>query len=114
MLVALVLYEGTSRGAKYSVSTKHVSGSRACDRTAQLTVMLLHRVERYGRRRRCSGRGVATVRGRCRHVTVRRGLVERPEDWLWSSARWYAGIRPVPIAIDATIPVTYESIRKPR
>ena len=45
---------------------------------------------------------------------VRRGLVERPEDWLWSSARWYAGIRPVPIAIDATIPVTYESIRKPR
>src|SRR5262249_54426826 len=26
---------------------------------------------------------------------VRRGLVAQPEDWEWSSARWYAGIRPV-------------------
>ena len=39
---------------------------------------------------------------------VRRGLVERPEDWHWSSARWYAGIRPVPIEIDATIPMIHE------
>jgi putative transposase len=31
---------------------------------------------------------------------VRRGLVTRPEDWEWSSARWFAGIRPVPIEID--------------
>ncbi len=35
---------------------------------------------------------------------VRRGLVGRPEDWEWSSARWYAGIRPVPLEIDATLP----------
>jgi putative transposase len=35
---------------------------------------------------------------------VRRGLVERPEDWGWSSARWYAGLRPVPIEIDPTLP----------
>ena len=26
---------------------------------------------------------------------VRRGLVSRPEEWEWSSARWFAGIRPV-------------------
>jgi putative transposase len=26
---------------------------------------------------------------------VRRGLVSRPEDWEWSSARWHAGLRPV-------------------
>jgi REP-associated tyrosine transposase len=26
---------------------------------------------------------------------VRRGLVARAEDWEWSSARWYAGLRPV-------------------
>ncbi|MDZ4851439.1 MAG: hypothetical protein SGI77_19285 [Pirellulaceae bacterium] len=45
---------------------------------------------------------------------IRRGLVERPEDWLWSGARWYAGIRPVPIEIDATIPTTYEFIGKPQ
>jgi putative transposase len=24
---------------------------------------------------------------------VRRGLVARPEDWEWSSARWYRGLR---------------------
>ncbi len=35
---------------------------------------------------------------------VRRELVEHPEDWEWSSARWYAGIRPVPIPIDPTLP----------
>ena len=45
---------------------------------------------------------------------VRRGLVARPEDWLWSSARWYAGIRPVPIEMDATIPMIHEIIGKPR
>jgi len=43
---------------------------------------------------------------------VRRGLVSRPEDWIWSSARWYAGIRPVPIEMDATIPMSYEFISK--
>jgi putative transposase len=31
---------------------------------------------------------------------VRRGLVARAEDWEWSSARWYAGIRPAWIEID--------------
>ena len=39
---------------------------------------------------------------------VRRGLVEKPEDWAWSSARWYAGIRPVPIELDPTLPQLYE------
>lgn len=31
---------------------------------------------------------------------VRRGLVEKATDWIWSSARFYAGIRPVPIEMD--------------
>ncbi|MCI0379922.1 MAG: transposase [Gemmataceae bacterium] len=31
---------------------------------------------------------------------VRRGLVEKATDWVWSSARFYAGIRPVPIEMD--------------
>jgi putative transposase len=35
---------------------------------------------------------------------VKRGLVERPEDWPWSSAGWYAGIRPPLIEMDATLP----------
>ena len=39
---------------------------------------------------------------------VRRGLCERATDWEWSSARWYAGIQPVPIEMDATLPMTYE------
>ncbi len=37
---------------------------------------------------------------------VRRGLVARPEDWPWSSAGWYAGLRPVPVAIDPTFPAS--------
>ena len=35
---------------------------------------------------------------------VRRGLVERPTDGEWSSARWYAGMTPVPMEMDRTIP----------
>ena len=38
---------------------------------------------------------------------VRRGLVERAIDWEYSSARWYVGIRPVPIEMDATIPMLH-------
>ncbi len=32
---------------------------------------------------------------------VRRGLVEQPTDWVWSSARFYAGQSNVPIRMDA-------------
>jgi len=39
---------------------------------------------------------------------VRRGLVERSVDWMWSSAQWYAGVRPVPIEMDATLPTFRE------
>jgi putative transposase len=31
---------------------------------------------------------------------VKRGLVSLPEDWPWSSARWYAGTRPTLIEMD--------------
>jgi putative transposase len=31
---------------------------------------------------------------------VKRGLVEKPTDWAWSSARWYAGIREGQVPID--------------
>jgi len=34
---------------------------------------------------------------------VRRGLVASIVDWEWSSARWYAGIRPVKIEMDAQV-----------
>ena len=34
---------------------------------------------------------------------VRRGLVARPEEWEWSSARWYAGLRPVRLEMDETV-----------
>ena len=39
---------------------------------------------------------------------VRRELAVKPGDWYWSSAQWYAGQRPVPIEMDATIPMMYE------
>jgi putative transposase len=44
---------------------------------------------------------------------VRRGLVSRPEEWQWSSARWYAGIRPVPLEIDPTLPGAAGSMMLP-
>jgi putative transposase len=31
---------------------------------------------------------------------VRRGLVSKPTDWVWSSARFYAGIDDAPLAMD--------------
>jgi len=31
---------------------------------------------------------------------VRRGLVASAEDWEWSSARWYAALRPVKLEMD--------------
>ena len=34
---------------------------------------------------------------------MRRGRVAKPEDWKWSSARWFAAIGPVPIAMDAMV-----------
>jgi putative transposase len=40
---------------------------------------------------------------------VRRGLVQKAVDWSWSSARWYAGIRPVLIELDGTMPTIHES-----
>jgi hypothetical protein len=37
---------------------------------------------------------------------VERGLVKKPEDWKWSSARWYAGQR------EGQIPIDYEKGRR--
>ena len=34
---------------------------------------------------------------------VRRALVARAEDWEWSSARWYAGLRPVKLEMDQAV-----------
>jgi putative transposase len=39
---------------------------------------------------------------------VRRGLVLRPEDWLWSSARDWAGRDDVLIRVDRTLPMVLE------
>ncbi|TWT44840.1 Transposase IS200 like protein [Phycisphaerae bacterium RAS1] len=35
---------------------------------------------------------------------VRRGLCRIPEDWEWSSARWYAGVRPTILEMDGPPP----------
>lgn len=40
------------------------------------------------------------------HNPVRRGLVSHPEEWEWSSARWYGGDCNVPIPMDQTLPTT--------
>ncbi|MEX1026815.1 MAG: transposase [Candidatus Paceibacterota bacterium] len=41
---------------------------------------------------------------------VPRGLVQRAEDWYWSSAGWYVGKRPAPIEIDRTIPMYHYTV----
>jgi hypothetical protein len=35
---------------------------------------------------------------------VRRGLCERPTDWRYSSARFWAGMEDVPLKMDRTLP----------
>jgi putative transposase len=35
---------------------------------------------------------------------VRRGLVERPEDWKWSSAAWFLGVGDSPLRLDPIPP----------
>ena len=37
---------------------------------------------------------------------VRRGLAKRAVDWEYSSAGWYAGIRPALLEIADTVPIT--------
>ena len=34
---------------------------------------------------------------------ARRGLVAGAQDWEWSSARWYAGVRPVKLEMDDSV-----------
>lgn len=41
---------------------------------------------------------------------VRRGLVSRPTDWAWSSARWYAGVEGNLLPIDRIRPINEEYI----
>ncbi len=56
---------------------------------------------------------VATVHQMIEYIhanPVRRGLVARAEDWEWSSARWYAGMRPVRIEMDGSVPRRHEQV----
>jgi len=40
----------------------------------------------------------------CHNNPVSRGLVSEPGEWPWSSYRWYAGRRDVPLIIDSISP----------
>jgi putative transposase len=42
---------------------------------------------------------------------VCRGLVTVAEQWEWSSVRWYAGMRPVRIEMENTLPLKHETVR---
>jgi hypothetical protein len=37
-------------------------------------------------------------------IPVRRRLVERRADWKWSNTRWYAGMTPIQIEMDRSLP----------
>jgi putative transposase len=49
-------------------------------------------------------RGIHEVVAYIHANPVRRGLVERPEDWYWSSAADWAGAEHVPLRVDRTLP----------
>ncbi len=39
----------------------------------------------------------------CHHNPVARKLVPNPEDWRWSSCRWYKGLRDGPLEVDVDV-----------
>ncbi|MFC1475775.1 transposase [Candidatus Zixiibacteriota bacterium] len=39
----------------------------------------------------------------CHENPVKRGLVHTPDDWRWSSYRWYRGQRDVPLIMDVNL-----------
>ena len=54
---------------------------------------------------------IETVRSMIDYIhanPVRRNLVSCATDWEWSSARWYAGMSPVLIEMDRTLPTRFE------
>ena len=55
-----------------------------------------------GHDRNITNRNSAIEAARYIHANpVRKELCSRPEDWVWSSARWYAGERSGPVGIDS-------------
>ncbi len=51
----------------------------------------------------CSSKGIAQVAAYLHANPVRRGLVNEPTDWYWSSARWWAGDRAGPLEVDPVL-----------
>src|SRR5436309_21728 len=80
-----------------------------------LTFSCFRRQPFLSRERSCRWFLEAVDRARDKHAfhgtPVRRGLCEKPEDWLWSSAADYAGIRVGPLRLDReSLPVFREPI----
>jgi len=77
--------------------------------TSQLTVTRNGQEKRVLWKRRCYDHNCRSDESLwekvryCHNNSVRRGLVTRPEDWRWSSYRWYQGERDVPLSIDITV-----------
>jgi putative transposase len=53
----------------------------------------------------CSERAIEEVIDYIHANPVRRGLVDLPTQWFWSSARWYAGDRSGPLEINPLPPL---------
>lgn len=116
--VHLLVYPGNApreipdflRAIKEPVARKAIAALEACapEWLARLTV---REGQRERRRFWQPGTGydrnvtrTAVLRSMIEYIhanPVRRGLVQKAEEWEWSSACWYAGIRPVPIEMDA-------------
>jgi len=116
----LIIYPGEApeqmsrflQALKEPVARKAVAFLKANDPAwlARLTVReglrVRHRIWQPGGGYDRNIRRTSTLRSMVEYLhgnPVRRELVAKAEDWEWSSARWYAGMRPVPIAMDLTV-----------
>ncbi len=106
------------QAVKEPVARKEIAflKANAPDRLAQITVREGKRVRhRFWQPGGGYDRNVTdsdTLRAMIEYIhanPVRRGLVEQAVDWEWSSARWYAGKRPVKIDMDERILVELAS-----
>ena len=93
-------------GLKRDVARRVVSGFR--DRESSMLEQILnpHRQHQFWQRGGGHDRNIFSedeIREKIDYINmnpVRKGLVEAPVEWVWSSARWYAGDRDTGIPID--------------
>ena len=101
--VHLVIYPRPSTKVGYLIATMKARMSRKYFKSKNINVQGALNVFWQKRCYDHNCRTVEKVQEKiryCHNNPVKRGLVESPGEWKWSSYAWYRGERAVPIAID--------------